>query len=640
VSNNTLPEDQSSAYVSQWVYIQSALTDNQNNPYVMTAVIDEQNGTNGVVLSPLQVQTPTQLWQITADGRLLSAADGTLVAMLGQNYESGSGQYIVLAPSPAQTDDSLQWVYNGDGQLRFINCANGHVLNVAGGYASNNPPVIAYPIENPIPPNDQWTISPACPLDVILAQPSVPFPAFSGDQAIAYSDINTLLDVTDIRSEYVNLNSPFSNWQVTIQTASCPSNVQPADWQTVTSQVSRELTAVVAINKLFSNFNEYQGELFSVKHAQLTQLGTDAGMEQGTTTGGLGLAVFEGVMYTSLEMMGPVGAVLGNLMMAGINIGLAATDDTSISPDPFQVTYSALLAELMKNFNALATITGNMQTAILTDWGKMSATYADILLTAGPNSLSWPPLLTADMIASSLPGYTIASMQMLLPAKYQIYQIEETNGSPIPDVPSYAQWVQWEAWSELLKSNVWKKYWIADSSNVNAYPSQEAMNDVWEANTSASDFYQGLSGWGFARSYPFNMGTLPGVDANGLVITITNLTANPLTVNACPDNGQGVTINGPSSEILQPYGSVSFIGYYTDGLAIDITVIDQNLRGGPGQVASLTAHQHLCVMEAGDVWVDGKTQNSGYQLTTPICNSGSFANGCPGVVQVGIFYGQ
>jgi hypothetical protein len=86
---------------------------------------------------------------------------------------------------------------------------------------------------------------------------------------------------------------------------------------------------------------------------------------------------------------------------------------------------------------------------------------------------------------------------------------------------------------------------------------------------------------------------------------------------------------------LQPYGSVSFIGYYASGLAIDITITDPNLAGADS-VASFTAHQDHCVMAAGNVWVDPPSTSTGYQLTTPICNSGSFANSCPGTVQIGI----
>jgi hypothetical protein len=86
---------------------------------------------------------------------------------------------------------------------------------------------------------------------------------------------------------------------------------------------------------------------------------------------------------------------------------------------------------------------------------------------------------------------------------------------------------------------------------------------------------------------------------------------------------------------MQPYGSVSFVGYYTSGLAIDITITDPDLAGADS-VASFTAHQNHCVLAAGDVTVDPPNTSAGYQLTTPICNSGSFANSYPGTVQVGI----
>jgi hypothetical protein len=36
------------------------------------------------------------------------------------------------------------------------------------------------------------------------------------------------------------------------------------------------------------------------------------------------------------------------------------------------------------------------------------------------------------------------------------------------------------------------------------------------------------------------------------------------------------------------------------------------------------------------VWVDTVNVNMGYQLTTPICNSGSFGDSYPGAVQVGV----
>lgn len=52
-------------FVSTWSYIQSGLTEDQNNPLVVTL----QEGTSNVVLSQ-QASSSNQLWQITQDGRI------------------------------------------------------------------------------------------------------------------------------------------------------------------------------------------------------------------------------------------------------------------------------------------------------------------------------------------------------------------------------------------------------------------------------------------------------------------------------------------------------------------------------------------------------------------------------------------
>jgi len=619
-------------FVPNWSYLQSALTDSSNNTYVASV----EEGTSNVVVNPFQQNSSSQLWQITEDGRILSGASGNPVVTLGQQYNWGpNGNAIVVGASPAQTNSSLQWTYNDENI--FINTSNGMALNVEGGVAGANTALITYTVQSgPSAADEIWTLSPGCPLDGILAAPPVAFPPFTGDQATAYADINQQLGITDLRSEYTNLAAPLSEWLSQILSMQCPSGVQQADWDAVVAQLTLELTAADSIQKLFANYSAYHTDVFADNGALLNKLGTDAGMEQGSNTnvGGLILSILEGVLYTALEAI-PGGdaavnifAVLGNVMEAGINIGVSASNaGGAISPNPFQVAYSELWGQLSQNFVALLTAVGNMENTILSDWGKMQTTYADILST-GPDTLAWPSTLTAELVSNSIPGYTISVMQMLLPAKYQIYQYQANDDSAVPDVPSNAQWVQ------SIGNNTWNKYWIGDSTNWDAYPSDEAMNDVWNSCVAYSDFFQGLAGWGFARCYPLYGGSSIGTDCNGLVITVTNQTPNPLTVSAAPSDGQG-TIIGSSSQTLQPYGSVSFVGYYADGLAIDISIVDPNLGGSPS-VASFVAHQHDCYMKGGEVWVDTTTSGPGYQLTSPICNSGAFGDSYPGAVQVGI----
>jgi hypothetical protein len=80
------------------------------------------------------------------------------------------------------------------------------------------------------------------------------------------------------------------------------------------------------------------------------------------------------------------------------------------------------------------------------------------------------------------------------------------------------------------------KYWIAAPGDWSEYPSPEALDDVFlqppdGAGVAPSDFFQGLAGWGFAKSTVGN--------CQWLTITITNQTPNPLTVKASPSSEVG-----------------------------------------------------------------------------------------------------
>jgi len=631
-------------FAPTWSYIQSGLTTDQSKPLVATI----QEGTSNVVLSPVQASSSNQLWQITPDGRILSATSGNPVMTLGSQLGGGqNGNYIITAPSPAQTDSTLQWIFND--QNMVINASSGLALNVEGGSANDNTPLITYAVQSGSPNNEIWLTRPVSTMTYIMAAPPVPFQVFTGDQGTAYTSICQQLNVPDLRSQYPKLDVDLdSNYLIPLEAGqvTCPQGVQTADWDYVVNRLETEIKAADDIRSLFGCYDDFHSYVFADQSNTLQQLITDAGMSQGSDlpqVGGIVLSVFEGVFYTALEALPGAGPVLGNLLTAGINIGVSVVNSGggSISPDPFQVAAGSLEETLSGNFRALLTAMGNMETTILTDWGKMQATENAILST-GPDSLAWGSDLTATLETAAMPGYTISAMQMLLPAKYQIFQYQANDDSPLSGPPTdqgaTTQWVQ------SIGNNTWNKYWIATPGNWTEYPSDEAMQDVWGAGVAESDFFQGLAGWGFARCYPCQFETPspnPGVDCNGLVITITNQTPNPLTVNASPNSGQGITVNGPSSQTLQPYGSVTFIGYYTGepgtggGLAIDITITDPNLAGGDS-VAKFTAHQNFGALAAGDVTVDPPVIGMGYQLTSPICNSGSCANAYSGTVQIGI----
>jgi hypothetical protein len=69
--------------------------------------------------------------------------------------------------------------------------------------------------------------------------------------------------------------------------------------------------------------------------------------------------------------------------------------------------------------------------------------------------------------------------KILLPAQYQIYVYQDDNGDPVEDIPAYAQRV------ESSGSNLWAKYWIANSTNWDLAPGQQALqDDLWDNGVS------------------------------------------------------------------------------------------------------------------------------------------------------------
>jgi len=87
-------------------------------------------------------------------------------------------------------------------------------------------------------------------------------------------------------------------------------------------------------------------------------------------------------------------------------------------------------------------------------------------------------------------------MQMLMPANYQIYQIQTYDDSAVPNVPANTQWVQ------QVGESTYNKYWIATADNWNTLPYSDTMGDIWNMGVTYSDFFQGLAGWGLRAAIP------------------------------------------------------------------------------------------------------------------------------------------
>ena len=627
-----------------WCFIQSGLSPYENEqitPYVLTVQgPDPAPGNNVILAGPSTDNAASQLWQLTRDRRLLSQVGTATVLTLGSNSVNGVWE-VTAAAQQNPTTNSQHWDLGVEAPNQIDNWHVSEFLVVTGGESGpvspyGEPLVVVAPRGTPNP-SYFWYLTPSSPLDAILAHGPVPFPAFTGDQLTAYQYMNQMVglgqgDTPDLRGQYLNVGATLGQWINTIQGYQSSSGASESDWTAVFNQLNAEVTSVLAVQAVFTNYTTWYNSQFADDATILNGLITDAQIEQGTDTTGVALAVAQGALYTVLEAIPDVGGVLGNIVNTAINAALAAH---TISPNPFQLAVSQLWNQLNSTFQAILGQSALMETAILSDWSKLQAVYPLTMLAAGvPGSLSATALGDSKLLAASTAGYKVSAMQILLPAQYQIFQIRNQNDSAFPNVPQKAQWVQ------KIGNGLWNKYWIATPGDWDAYPSDDAMDDVWNSGVAYSDFFQGFAGWGFARSYPSGIhntgGSLIGVDCHAIVITITNLTPNLLTATAASDNGQGIVMFG-SSHTLLPYGSVSFVGQYDGGLAIDIVISDPNLGGG-SHVASFTAHQHRCSTAAGDIKIDPPQSSLGYQLTTPICYRGSYIEQFPGAVQIGICF--
>jgi hypothetical protein len=417
-----------------WGYFKSALSPTRPfySPLVLNIDYASTNPGTNVILYPLQANSDNELWQITSDGHIVSAMASGLVLDLGDPI-TWDGQFSVVSNAWSYpTVSSQQWTFNNEGMI--VNQKTNSVINVNNASTIPGTQIVTYGVQSGSSAADEiWYFNtPSYPLNDILAQAPQPFTTFTGGQAEAYVYINTQLGLAppagDLRSQYINtdLSDTFAAWSTAIRFMTPPEGVSIDDWNAVVNQLTTELTAVSSVQTLFINFNMYYGDVFDDNGALLNKLGTDAQMEEGSSTqvGSTILSLFEGIAYTVLSAVPGLGegldicAVLGNLMETAVAVGTnAANAQTSISPSPFSVAYSDLWGTLSSNFVALLNITSNMATTILSDWGKLQATYGKTL-SLGSDSLAWPEQLTAQLVAQAVNAYTIFVMQMLLPVQF------------------------------------------------------------------------------------------------------------------------------------------------------------------------------------------------------------------------------
>ncbi|WP_064682528.1 hypothetical protein [Rhizobium bangladeshense] len=327
---------------SAWRYIVSNLTDGDGTTFVLNVKgADESPGTD-VIVWQLEADSSNSMWQITSDGRILSAMNRSL--LLGA-AESDGGPVVIqsaLSPESGQT-----WNFGPSGVIG--NPDTGLSLGIDGQPDSLQPgtgplAVIGAVGGSDPPPSFQWQLAPDNPLNTIVMQSPQPFPAFFDEQATVYIYIMNALGIADIRSEYANLTISLSDWHTTISTMPRPPEMDKTAWNAVVAELGDEITRADSVRLFFDEFRAYQTSLQASCTDRGLDIGTLAGLEKGSSMsiGGLILSVFEGILYTVLEAV-PGGeeavstaSIIGNVMEGCINVATnAANVSTTISADPF-----------------------------------------------------------------------------------------------------------------------------------------------------------------------------------------------------------------------------------------------------------------------------------------------------------------
>ncbi|QHN03249.1 ricin-type beta-trefoil lectin domain protein [Granulicella sp. WH15] len=635
------PAGAASTPMPTWCYIQSGLSPYENDdiiPYLLTIQGSTPVQGNQVILETFSSNSaPMQMWQFASDQRILCLQGPANALTLGASSSDG-GWEVTVNSQKSPVSDGQRWNLGGEAANQIENVQVSQSLVVAGGSSEPVSPVgepLVEVVAGTANLSYDWYAIPSNPLDAILAQAPVPFPAFTGDQLIAYQYINQRLglgtgDTPDLRGQYLNSTNYmlFGIWWSDILSYDPPTGVSEEDWDVVVNQLGAEITDVSAVQTVFSNYVAWHNAQFADNGTVLNGLIDRAQMEQSASTSGIGLALAQGALYTVLEAIPVVGNVLGNVVNTVITAALAAQ---TVSPTPFQVAVSELWSELSQTFLALFGQAALVETIILSDWGKLQATYPLTQLAQGaPGSLSADALSNANLLSTSTTGYTIAAMQILLPAQFQIYVYQDDNDDPVDDIPAFAQMIL------PAGNNLWTKYWIANSTDWDLYPAKNSLqNDVWDNGVATWDFFTGANGWGFAICYVYDF-VVEGYDA--VVVNVTNQTGNLLTAQVSITGG--VIKQAPGT--ISPYMSSSFAANADGTLnpTLNFEIFDPNISTETA-VASFTAVQPLAGSTGGWPTVSNQSTNNGYSFSNPICNQaaiqGIFKDGYPGAVQISLY---
>jgi hypothetical protein len=359
----------------------------------------------------------------------------------------------------------------------------------------------------------------------IIDQPPLSWPAMTGTQAAGYTAISDAVGAGagGIRTQYSNINAPFSEWYALVRTMSCPSGVTPSDWTTIQNQVLSELTDVTSVNTFFTNMAILATNVAQIQTdtydevVQMVGLPADPSKQPTSIIQIILGKIFDQMISAAMDA---APKAVSKTINAGISLFKFAADSIATQygakncEEAIHLACAALAGELQAIITSNAQTSGDQQAAILSDWGKLSGCGSAI----SSGVWYWPPKFDYSVLSSIGDATHTMFYQALMPAMWQIMLIEALDATPV-NAPVYS--VLYKA-EQDSNGNVLAWFWVCAQQGAEPsiwskgpWPNQhliEAINDVG----SITDFFVGANGW-----------TLPVVTGDGWIAPPDDLPFKP-----------------------------------------------------------------------------------------------------------------
>lgn len=540
-------------------------------------------------------------WEFVYPGYIASSVNSDIVLSLEGTPGTTRGTTTYgpgIMAYPRLVGEQAFQLWEADQQGLLINRQNGQALMVV---VDDSVTPNTYSVTT-IPPQELsgtnlpfWDFSPGQALQTVLIMPPIPFPvgASGSDDDQYYTEISNYLGLPGgIREQYQNLAAPLASYQLEISQMPVPidstTNAPSEAFISVASQISKEITKVIAIQQFFNQIGAFHQAFSQAQALLVSELITACAFPNGQATPVAPPKkkrawlwdIGEGILYTTLNIIstgiGDPGVgkqlttlkglaknglpVLANVFSCALTTKQAKNQSAPSSNSQYskalqnaynyELTVFQLQQSLLNLFEEVGNMLGKMEMAILVDWGKITAVYDMIKSTGTIDSLFWPASMAPSMTQNMLAGYATKVLQTLIPANPNFYINGYLNGyAPGTDNLGLQQ-DQITFYGKDLDTTVSK--WQAEIN-------PDVMSQVWGYGTNPNDFYRQLNGWDILVKYPYgsNISGISGSNA-ALIMIFYNQTSVDMTLDLSGMGGQTLS---PGLLDLPAYGATQYAGH-------------------------------------------------------------------------------